>query len=93
VTQWGYVYDAAGNRTRKTSTTVRITATTSCTARKSTARLARGRTTLYGYDPVGNRLREQVDSNVTSYTYNEKNQLLPRWAADEFGGRSTSRAW
>src|SRR5439155_22279000 len=31
---------------------------------------------IYGYDELGNRTTEQVDNSVSTYAYNEKNQLL-----------------
>jgi RHS repeat-associated protein len=34
----------------------------------------------FGYDPVGNRLSEQMGNSAVSSTYNEKNQLLTRSA-------------
>ena len=79
VTQWGYLYDAAGNRTRKTTTDHQedygYDALYRLTDVHRTGAIG-GKRTLYGYDPVGNRLQEQTDNDATTYTYNEKNQLL-----------------
>src|SRR5262245_29680871 len=79
VTQWGYVDDAAGNRTRKTGLDHQEDYSYGALSRLTEVHRTGSigeRTTIYGYDPVGNRLREQVDNNVTTYAYNEKNQLL-----------------
>lgn len=71
----GYLYDAASNRTRKT-----LLDTTEEYGYDALSRLVSvnrpDRQWRYQYDHVGNRTGEQVDSAATTYTNNEKNQLL-----------------
>jgi RHS repeat-associated protein len=78
ITQWGYTYDAAGNRTQKSSTDHAENYTYDpldrLTESNRTGSIGAKRW-LYGYDAVGNRAREQIDDNVITPSYNEKNQL------------------
>jgi RHS repeat-associated protein len=78
ITQWGYTYDAVGNRTQKSSTdhteNYSYDPLYRLTESNRTGSIGAKRW-LYGYDPVGNRTREQIDDNVTTPSYNEKNQL------------------
>jgi RHS repeat-associated protein len=78
ITDFQYVYDAAGNRTRKQQLDYTEDYEYDPLYRLTGAQRSAGLTGLwqYGYDAVGNRTFEQKDSGVTSYGYNEKNQLL-----------------
>jgi RHS repeat-associated protein len=78
ITQWGYTYDAAGNRTQKSSTdhteNYSYDPLYRLTESNRTGSIGAKRW-LYGYDAVGNRTREQIDDNVITPSHNEKNQL------------------
>jgi len=78
ITSFGYVLDAAGNRTRKTDPRLgrglplrRLYRLTSVDRSSGTPTRWR-----YAYDPVGNRTGEQVDDAPTGATFNNTNQLL-----------------
>ncbi|MCU0241158.1 MAG: RHS repeat-associated core domain-containing protein [Vicinamibacteria bacterium] len=85
MTSFDYTYDNAGNRTRKAALDYSEDYAYDLLYRLTGVDRggAQARRERFGYDPVGNRLVEQVASNVTSATYNEKNQLLSR----QGGGR------
>jgi RHS repeat-associated protein len=80
ITSFGYVVDAVGNRTRKTTLEwaedyryddlYRLVS-----ADRSGATPTRWR---WAYDPVGNRTGEQTDDAATGSSYNNLNQLLSR---------------
>jgi YD repeat-containing protein len=85
VTSFDYAYDNAGNRTRKAALEYSEDYAYDLLYRLTGVDRggAQARRERFGYDAVGNRLVEQVASNVTSAAYNEKNQLLSR----QGGGR------
>ncbi len=85
ITSFDYTYDNAGNRTRKAALEYSEDYAYDLLYRLTGVDRggAQTRRERFGYDAVGNRLVEQVASNVTSATYNEKNQLLSR----QGGGR------
>jgi RHS repeat-associated protein len=79
ITQWGYTYDNAGNRTQKTAPDYTEDYGYDALSRLTDVNrtgAAGAKRWIYGYDPVGNRIREQIDNNVSTPAYNEKNQLL-----------------
>ena len=89
ITNFGYQYDAAGNRTQKSTLDftedygydplyrlTRSERTPSPAVIASGGPLAVPRSNLWTYDAVGNRLSNQDNESVTTSTHNEKNQLL-----------------
>jgi YD repeat-containing protein len=79
ITQWGYTYDNAGNRTQKSSPEYTEDYGYDALSRLTDVNRTGAAGTkrwVYGYDPVGNRIREQIDNNVSTPAYNEKNQLM-----------------
>jgi YD repeat-containing protein len=78
ITDFQYTYDDAGDRTRKEQIDYtedyaydllsRLTGVQRTGSSTGTRR--------YRYDPVGNRLGEQVDGAVKASSYNDRNQLL-----------------
>lgn len=83
ITDFQYVYDVAGNRTKKAQLDYTEDYAYDDLYRlvgvKRSAGLQAGGLTgdwRYVYDAVGNRLAEQRDDAVTTYSYNERNQLL-----------------
>ncbi len=80
ITNFGYQYDAAGNRTQKSTLDF-----TEDYKYDPLYRLTRADRTnpgalppnqwTWGYDAVGNRLSAQKDAEATTSSYNEKNQL------------------
>ncbi len=77
VTDFQYVYDNAGNRTRKQQLDYTEDYTYDPLYRLTGATRSAGGTGLWrwAYDPVGNRISAQLDNTVSTSTYNEKNQL------------------
>ncbi len=77
VTDFQYVYDNAGNRTRKQQLDYTEDYTYDPLYRLTGAARTAGGTGLWqwAYDPVGNRTSAQLDNTVATSTYNEKNQL------------------
>ena len=81
ITNFGYQYDAAGNRTQKSTLDY-----TEDYGYDPLYRLTRADRTnpgatppnqwTWSYDAVGNRTSAQKDSEATTSTHNEKNQLL-----------------
>ena len=78
VTNFTYVYDNAGNRTRKQQLDYtedygydRLYRLTSVSRTGSTPPSQ----WAYGYDPVGNRTTEQVDNNLLTAVYDQRNEL------------------
>jgi RHS repeat-associated protein len=78
ITNFGYTYDAAGNRLTKS-----LPEYTESYGYDPLYRLTQVQRTgsltgvsTYSYDAVGNRLTAQQDGSVSSSSYNEKNQLL-----------------
>jgi RHS repeat-associated protein len=78
ITDFQYVYDAAGNRTSKQQLDFTEAYTYDKLSRLTGVERTGGSTGrwLYSYDAVGNRLSEQVNDSVSSSSYNVKNQLL-----------------
>lgn len=79
ITDFRYAYDAAGNRVSKAQLDYAEAYTYDDLYRLTGVdRTGTAGPTLwrYGYDAVGNRLTAQIDSTVTTSTYNERNHLL-----------------
>ena len=78
ITSFTYTYDAASNRTSKQ--TLDFTEGYGYDNLYQLTGVDRSGTTPthsdFSYDPVGNRLSQQVGSSVLSATYNQQNQLL-----------------
>jgi RHS repeat-associated protein len=77
VTDFQYVYDNAGNRTRKQQLDYTEDYAYDPLYRLTGVTRSAGGTGLWqgGYDPVGNRTSAQIGTTVSTSTYNEKNQL------------------
>ena len=77
VTDFQYVYDNAGNRTRKQQLDYTEDYAYDPLYRLTGVTRSAGSTSLWqgGYDPVGNRTSAQIGTSVSTSTYNEKNQL------------------
>jgi RHS repeat-associated protein len=82
ITQFGYQYDAVGNRTQKS--TLSYTEDYGYDPAYQLTQVQRTGATpnrwFYTYDRAGNRTAEQVDTSVTSSSYDEMNRLLGRQA-------------
>jgi RHS repeat-associated protein len=78
ITDFQYVYDNAGNRTRKQQLDYTEDYTYDPLYRLTGATRSAGGTGLWqwAYDQVGNRTSAQLDNTVATSTYNEKNQLV-----------------
>jgi RHS repeat-associated protein len=78
ITDFQYVYDAAGNRTSKQQLDFTEAYTYDKLSRLTGVERTGGSTGrwLYSYDAVGNRLSEQMNDSVSSSSYNVENQLL-----------------
>jgi RHS repeat-associated protein len=78
ITDFQYVYDAAGNRTSKQQLDFTEAYAYDKLSRLTGVERTGGSTSrwLYSYDPVGNRLSEQINDAVSSSTFNVKNQLI-----------------
>jgi RHS repeat-associated protein len=78
ITDFQYVYDNAGNRTKKQQLDYTEDYTYDPLYRLTGATRSAGGTGLWQwtYDAVGNRLTNQLDNTVATSTYNERNQLL-----------------
>jgi RHS repeat-associated protein len=73
-----YLYDAAGNRTRKQQLDFTEDYSYDPLYRLTGVERTAGLTGIwhFGYDPVGNRTTSQVNDSVLTSVFNEKNQLL-----------------
>ena len=77
VTDFQYVYDNAGNRTRKQQLDYTEDYSYDPLYRLTGVERSAGLTGIwhYGYDPVGNRTTAQTNESVLTSVFNEKNQL------------------
>jgi RHS repeat-associated protein len=91
ITDFQYVYDAAGNRTKKQQLDYTEDYTYDDLYRLTGVDRSAGGTGLwrYAYDAVGNRITGQTDNAVATSTYNEKNQLLSSMGGGQLRVRGT----
>jgi RHS repeat-associated protein len=77
ITDFQYLYDAAGNRTRKQQLDYTEDYSYDPLYRLTGVERSAGLTGIwhYGYDPVGNRTTAQTNNSVSTSAFNEKNQL------------------
>jgi RHS repeat-associated protein len=77
VTDFQYVYDAAGNRTRKQQLDYTEDYSYNSLYRLTGVERTAGLTGIwnYVYDSVGNRVTNQINDSVLTSAFNEKNQL------------------
>jgi RHS repeat-associated protein len=77
VTDFQYLYDPAGNRTRKQQLDYTEDYSYDPLYRLTGVERSAGLTGIwhYGYDVVGNRLTNQINDSVLTSVFNEKNQL------------------
>ncbi len=77
ITDFQYLYDNSGNRTRKQQLDYTEDYSYDSLYRLTGVERSGGLTGIwhYGYDPVGNRTTNQVNDSVLTSAFNEKNQL------------------